>query len=43
MNKKREDSDLLYKNFNFNKFSISDEEFNELFDDTNFFRSFLTK
>ena len=27
MNKKRENSDLVYKNFNFNKFNITGEEF----------------
>ena len=27
---------LLYNNFNFNKFSISDEEFNDLSDDTKY-------
>ena len=30
MNKNREKSDLVYNNFSFNKFNITDEEFNEL-------------
>ena len=34
MNKRRENSDLVYNNFNFSKFSISDEEFNVFSDDT---------
>ena len=34
VNKRRENSDLVYNNFNFSKFSISDEEFNVLSDDT---------
>ena len=34
MIKERESSNLIYKNFNFYKFNISDEEFDELFDDT---------
>ena len=36
LNKKRENLYLLYNNFNFNKFSISDEEFNDLSDDTKY-------
>ena len=34
MNKRRENSDLVYNNFNFSKFSISDEELNLFSDDT---------
>ena len=34
VNKRRENSDLVYNNFNFSKFSISDEEFNVFSDDT---------
>ena len=30
LNKKCENSDLLYKNFDFNKFSITNEEINDL-------------
>ena len=32
--KKRENSDLVYSNFNFKRFSIADEECNELSADT---------
>ena len=34
--KKRENSDLLYKNFDFNKFSIMDEDFNDVSDETKY-------
>ena len=34
VNKRRENSDLVYNNFNYSKFSISDEEFNVFSDDT---------
>ena len=34
--KKRENSDLLYKNFNFNQFDITNEEFNQLSGDTKY-------
>ena len=36
MNKKRENSDLVYNKFNFNKFNITDEEFNEFSADTKY-------
>ena len=36
MNKKYENSDLVYNNFSFNKFNVSDEEFNELSGDTKY-------
>ena len=35
-NKKRENADMLYKNFDFNKFNITNEEFNDLFCDTKY-------
>ena len=35
-NKQRENSDLVYNNFNFKKFNISDEAFSELSDDTKY-------
>ena len=35
MSKKRENSDLVYNNFDFKKFSITDEECNELFNKIN--------
>ena len=34
LNQKRENADLLYKNFDFNKFNITNEESNDLFRDT---------
>ena len=33
LNRNRENSDLVYNNFKFNKFNITDEEFNDLSDD----------
>ena len=36
MSKKRENSDLVYNNFDFKKFSITDEECNELSADTKY-------
>ena len=36
LNKNRENSDLLYKNSDSNKFDITNEEFNDLSRDTNF-------
>ena len=34
MNRKRDSLDLVYNKFNFNKFSINNEEFNQLSDGT---------
>ena len=36
VDKKPENSDLVYNNFNFNKFDINDEDFNELSDETKY-------
>ena len=36
LDKKCENSDLLYNNLNLNIFSITDEEFNDLSDDTKY-------
>ena len=45
LNQKRENADLLYKNFDFNKFSITNEESNDLFCDTKYkhFQKLLKK
>ena len=45
LNKKSDNSDLVYHNFDFNKFNIGDEEFNELLDGTKYkhFEKFFTK
>ena len=36
VDKKHENSDLVYNNFDFNKFNINDEDFNELSDETTY-------
>ena len=36
MKEKRENSDMVFNNFNFHKFNITDEEFNELSADTKY-------
>ena len=36
MNKKPKNSNIVYNDFNFNKFNISDEGFNGLSDDTKY-------
>ena len=42
---KKESSNLVYKNFNFNKFNISDEEIDEFSDDAryNYLEKFFMK
>ena len=45
MNKNRTNSDLVYNSFNFNRFSITNEEFNELPADTKhkYFQKFFNR
>ena len=45
LNQKRENADLLYKNFDFNKFNITNEDLNDLFRDTKYkhFQKLLKK
>ena len=44
-NQKRENADLLYKNFDFNKFNITNEDLSDLFRDTKYkhFQKLLKK